>query len=57
MDAIYSKAAVKAIAVVKHFVPVGLEDVASADDLEAHDTAIREYKAGETVAHAEIDWN
>ena len=43
--------------VVKHFVPISLEDVATAEDLAAHDAAMREYKAGETVAHDAINWN
>lgn len=43
--------------VVRHFVPISLEDVASAEDLAAHDAAMREYRAGETVAHDAIDWN
>ena len=43
--------------VVKHFVPITFEDVATAEDLAAHDTAMREYRAGETVPHDAIDWN
>lgn len=43
--------------VVKHFVPVTLEDVASAEDLAAHTVAMKEYAAGETVPHEAIDWN
>ena len=42
---------------VRHFVPVNLDDVATADDLAAHDAAMKEYRAGETVAHNAINWD
>jgi hypothetical protein len=35
---------------------LGLEDVATADDLAAHDAAVGEHRAGETVPHDAIDW-
>ena len=43
--------------VVRHFVPVSLEDIATVEDLAAHDTAMKEYRAGETVPHDAIDWD
>ena len=44
--------------VVRHFVPATvIDDVATADDLAAHDAAMREYRAGETVAHDAINWD
>ena len=43
--------------VIRHFVPISLEDMATAEDLAAHDAAMREYGAGETVPHDAIDWN
>ncbi len=42
--------------VVKRFVPIDLEDVATADDIAAHNAAMKEYEAGETIAHNAIDW-
>lgn len=43
--------------VVRHFVPINLEDIATADDIAAHNEAMREYRAGETVAHEAINWD
>ena len=37
--------------------PYNLEDIATAEDLAAHDTAMKEYSAGETVPHDAIDWD
>ncbi len=42
--------------VVKHFVPVSFEDIVTAEDIAAHNESMREYRAGETVAHDAIDW-
>ena len=38
------------------FVPFDSDDVASEDDLRAHETAMREYERGEAVSIDEIDW-
>ena len=43
--------------VVKHFVPLHSEDIASAEDLAAHNIAMQEYITGETIPHEAIDWN
>ena len=43
--------------VVKRFVPVGGEDAVTADDMIAHNAAMKEYLAGETVSHDEINWD
>lgn len=43
--------------VVRRFVPVDVDDIATEDDLEAHRTAMEEYANGETVAHGEINWD
>jgi hypothetical protein len=40
--------------IVKRFVP---DDVATADDLRAIQTAQAEYTNGETISHNDIDWN
>ena len=40
--------------IVKRFMP---DDVATADDLRAIQTAQAEYTNGETVSHNEINWN
>ena len=43
--------------VVRRFVPVDADDIATEDDLKAHQAAIAEYANGETVPHETIDWN
>lgn len=43
--------------VVRRFVPVDVDDIATADDLKAHRTAMEEYANGETVAHDDINWD
>ena len=43
--------------VVKHFVPATAEDMATAEDIEAHNAAMKEYATGETVPHDAINWN
>ncbi len=42
--------------VVRRFVPVDVDDVATGDDLRAHRVAMEEYVNGETVAHNAINW-
>ena len=43
--------------VLRHFVPVGPDDIASEDDIASHIVAMAEYDAGETVPHEAINWN
>ena len=43
--------------VVRRFVPVDVDDIATADDLEAHRVAMKEYANGETIAHDAINWD
>ena len=43
--------------VVRRFVPVNVDDIATADDLEAHRIAMEEYAAGQTVPHEAIKWD
>lgn len=43
--------------VVRRFVPVDVDDIATADDLEAHRVAMEEYANGETIAHNAINWD
>ena len=43
--------------VVRHFVPTDLDDIATEDDLKAHDVAIKEYLAGEVIEHSAIGWD
>ena len=33
------------------------DDIATADDLAAHAEAMKEYEAGETIPHDQIDWD
>ena len=33
------------------------DDIASPDDITAHNIAMNEYRLGETVRHEDIDWN
>ena len=40
--------------VARRFLP---DDVATADDLEAHRIAMEEYAAGQTVPHDAINWD
>lgn len=43
--------------VVRRFVPVDADDIATEDDLKAHKLAMEEYASGETIAHEAINWN
>ena len=43
--------------VVRRFVPVDADDIATEDDLKAHRTAMAEYANGQTVAHEDINWD
>lgn len=43
--------------VVRHFVPVGVDDIATLDDLAAHNAAMQEYEAGDVISHDSIDWD
>ena len=43
--------------VVRRFVPVNMDDMATADDLEAHRIAMEEYTHGQTIPHEAIDWD
>lgn len=43
--------------VVRRFVPVDVDDVATEDDLRAHRAAMEEYANGETIAHDAINWD
>lgn len=43
--------------VVRHFVPVSIDDIATADDITAHNTAMMEYTARETIPHDAINWD
>ena len=42
--------------VARRFIPIDLDDMVTADDLLAHETAMREYANGETVSMDDIDW-
>lgn len=54
MKILYAKSAVKAIAVMDKS---GSDDIATPEDLRAHDVAMEEYLAGEAVPHEMIDWD
>ena len=43
--------------VVKRFVPIDIDDIATPDDIEAHEAAIKAYEVGELIDHNDIDWN
>ena len=45
--------------VVRRFLPAGvdLDDVETPEDTAAHIQAMKEYKAGETIAYEDINWN
>ncbi len=43
--------------VVRRFVPVDVDDIATEDDLKAHRAAMEEYANGETVSHDAINWD
>ena len=43
--------------VVRRFVPLDVDDIATEDDLDAHKAAMEEYANGETVPHEAINWN
>ena len=43
--------------VVKRFIPLDIDDIETPEDTAAHLQAMKEYEAGETVSHAEIDWD
>ena len=40
--------------VVRRFVP---DDIATPDDIAAHEEGMREYYAGELISHEDIDWS
>lgn len=40
--------------IARRFLP---DDIATADDLEAHRAAMKEYANGETIPHEAINWN
>ena len=40
--------------IVKRFIP---DDVATPEDIAAHEAALEDYRRGETVRHEDIDWN
>lgn len=40
--------------IAKRFVE---DDVATPEDLQAHQAAMEEYARGETVSHSDIDWD
>jgi len=43
--------------VMRHFIPADADDTATAEDINAHNIALNEYRAGETVPHDGINWN
>ena len=42
--------------VVKRFIPLDIDDIETPEDTAAHLQAMKEYAAGETISHADIDW-
>lgn len=45
------------LSVAQKFVPDDIDDIASIDDLRAHELAVKDYMAGEAVDMADMDWN
>ena len=43
--------------VARRFVPIDIDDIATPDDLLAHEIAMQEYENGEAVSFDEIDWD
>ena len=43
--------------VVRRFVPTDIDDIATPDDIAACEQAIKEYRAGQTISHTDIDWD
>lgn len=43
--------------VARRFVPADIDDIATPDDLKAHEAAMRDYERGEAVSMDAIDWN
>ena len=43
--------------VVRRFIPVGIDDIATSDDITACEQAMKEYRTGQTVSHSDIDWD
>ena len=43
--------------VARRFVPVDIDDIATPDDLRAHEIAMQEYERGEAVSIDDIDWD
>ena len=43
--------------VILHFVPADTDDIATPEDLRAHETAMSEYRAGEATPHDMINWD
>ena len=43
--------------VVRRFVPLDVDDIATEDDLKAHRIAMEEYANGETVPHDAVNWD
>ena len=43
--------------VVRRFVPVDVDDIATDEDFEAHRIAMKEFESGETISDDAINWN
>ena len=43
--------------VVRKFIPADADDIATAEDIEAHEAAMEEYEKGELIPHDAINWD
>ncbi len=43
--------------VVRRFVPTDIDDIATPDDITACQQAMKEYRAGQSISHNDIDWD
>ena len=43
--------------VIRRFVPIDIDDIATPEDIAAHEQAMKEYRAGQTVSLEDIDWS
>lgn len=43
--------------VIRKFVPVDPDDIATPEDIAECEQAMREYRAGQAVSHEDIDWS
>ena len=43
--------------VARRFIPADIDDIATPDDMRAHEAAIQDYIRGEAISMDDIDWD